>query len=259
MKHKNADTILMHPSSGGTIMTAKDKPIELSATTNKELLKIYRQERWQRRAEIDNKYIRKGTAVEEDGVTLYSLHKSIMLKKNEERLANDYFNGEIDVFIGEEIRKAKKTIDIKCSWSWETFPSFLEKVNAAYDYQGQAYMDLCGAESHTIAYCLVNTPAKLIEKEINNLFYELGVGSEDPQFIKRAIQKERDSIYDLKKFIAEYPDYKFYSDVSEWVYDIPITERVYEVTVNRDEKKIEELKKRWDDCRKWMNNNLFIS
>lgn len=253
---ENANEFLFHPSAMGAIMTSLKKPVEEGVTTMRELVKRYRQIKWKRLADTGNKYTEKGLEVEEDGLTLYSKYKGIFLTKNNIRLKNDYFNGEIDSFIGEEILRAKHTIDIKCVWSWLTFPSFIDKADSDYDYQGQAYMDLCGAETHTVAYCLVNTPANLIEKEIRNLAWALGVGETDPVFIEQAKEVEKNSIVDMELFKKHFPDYVVRN--TEWTFDIPANERVYELVVKRDEEKISAMKKRCDDCRIWLNNNCFI-
>lgn len=256
----NANDLLLHPYMAGKIMSGVKKgwTVENSLTCCRALVQIHREYIWKRRADTGNKYTEKGLYVEEDGLTLYSQHIGIYLKKNNIRLTNDFFNGEIDTFIGEEILRAKHTKDIKCSWDWQTFPSLLDsKPDDDYDYQGQCYMDLCGAETHGIVYCLINTPAFLVAKEINSLFYKLGVPKEDPIFIEQAKKIETESIVDLAKFKKEFPDYVFYADESEF-FDIPAKQRVFEIVVARDEKKIAAIKERWTNCRQWMNNNLFI-
>lgn len=257
---ENANGLLLHPSMIGQIMSGVKKgwTVENSLTCCRALVQIHREIKWSRKADTGNKYTKKGLAVEEDGLTLYSQITGIYFKKNEIRLQNETFDGEIDTFVGEEILRAKHTKDIKCSWDWTTFPSMLDtKPDSDYEYQGQGYMDLSGAETHGVVYCLINTPDFLIKKCINDLFYQLGVEKNDPEFIEQCKKIETSKIVDLAKFKKDFPDYVFYAKDEDF-FDIPAKERVVECTVKRDEKMIDSIKTRWQDCKIWMNNNLFI-
>lgn len=242
----------------GDIMTcvAKGWDVENSLTCKRKLIDMYRELTWKRRNNKSNKYVEKGLAVEEDAITLYCRAKKKMFKKNDIRLNNEFFTGELDLFEGETIETATHTIDIKSSWDWTTFPSICDTVDAGYDYQGQTYMDLSGAKVHTIAYCLVNTPANLITDEKYRLARKMGViDTETPEYIAACIEIEKNSIVDMNLFLKHNPGYEFHS--KNWEYDIPMLERVYEMDVLKDEKKIGKMKDRVTECRKYMNKNLF--
>lgn len=255
---KNADNLLFRAHSFGKCMTgvAKGWDVDHSLTCQQKLIDIHREEQWSRRADTGNKYTKKGLHVEQDGMTLLSIVKEKYFVQNEEYLYNEYFKGKLDTFIGESLKKAEATFDIKCSWDWTTFPSFVDKVESDYDYQGQIYMDLSGAKTHTIAYCLVNTPGFLIVKEKRNLAYTLGISDElDEEYISQCIEIEKNAIVDMELFKKHNPEFQFHC--KSWEFDIPAKQRVYEMVIKRDEAKIAKMKERVLDCRKWMNNNLF--
>jgi hypothetical protein len=248
----------------------KDLP-QLSETCKKHLIKLYAQVVLGRRTEIKNKFLAKGHAREEDGITLLSRVTKNLFKKNTERLYNEYTTGEPDLFTGASIRAAKKTVDIKCSWSLETFlETIIEDLNDNYFYQGQDYMWLTGAEEHIVAYCLVNGTVEAINDEIFSLKREYGVIDdavlpENHIYHERARQVERNHIFDIDAFIKEYPHYTPLNDAflhSElgkyvWEYDIPMEKRVFRFSFLRDEVAIDNVKKKVVVCRAWMNANLF--
>lgn len=255
---ENANELLFRASSMGDIMTgvAKGWDIENSLTCKRKLIQMHRELIWKRKSNKSNKYVEKGLAVEEDAITLYCRVKKEMFTKNEIRLNNEYFTGELDLFKGESITKAERTIDIKSSWDWTTFPSICDTIDSDYDYQGQTYMSLSGAGMHTIAYCLVNTPANLILDEKRKLAWKMGIiETESPEYIAACIEIEKNCIVDMELFCKHNPYFEFHC--KNWEYDIPMSERVYEMDVVRDEKKIEKMINRSIECRKWMNQNLF--
>lgn len=241
----------------GDIMTgvAKGWDVDRSITCQRKLIQMHREITWSRKADSGNKYTKKGLTVEEDGMTLLSLHKGVFFKKNDIYLRNDHFKGELDTFIGEAVDKAKHTYDVKCSWDWLTFPSFIDKADSDYEYQGLTYMDLSGALQHTIAYCLVNTPGFLIDSEKNRLAFSMGAGEDDPEYISQCIEIEKNAIVNMELFKKHNPDFVVHCE--NWEFDIPQNKRVHEITIKRDEEKIQRMKSRVEECRLWMNNNLF--
>ena len=45
--------------------------------------------------------------------------------------------------------------------------------------------------------------------------------------------------------------------MDNWKYDIPAQERLHVIDIPFDKEAIEKLKQRIEDCREWMNDNLF--
>ncbi len=255
---KNADNLLFRASSMGDIMTgvAKGWDVDKSLTCKRKLVQMYRELTWNKRHQLKNKYVEKGTGVEDDSITLYCRVKKQMFKKNDIRLNNEFFSGEVDLFIGLEIRKAERIIDIKSCWDWTTLPSICDEVDSGYDYQGQTYMDLTGAGLHTVASCLVNTPAKIILDEKNKLRWKHAIiDIETEEYINACIEVEKNHIHNMELFIKDNPSFDFHS--TDWQSDVPLIECVHEMDVVRDDAKIQRMKERITEARWWMNKNLF--
>jgi len=207
--------------------------IQLSDGAKIHLMDIYISEKYGRRREIDNKYIRKGLQVEEDGITIYSRIKKTFFKKNETHLFNAFIKGTPDSFVGASIGSAKRIPDIKCSWDMQTFfRTFTKGMNTLYYWQGVGYMWLTGALFFDLSYCLVNTPQPLIEAEKRSLWYKLGQPEEtDSVFTDGCKQIELNMTYD----------------------DIPLREKMLEYTIERNEADIELLQKKIIAAREYLN------
>lgn len=218
---------LIRCSSLGHIMTeprnkADKEAGNLSETAKTHLIDIYVSEKYGRKTDLQNKYIKKGLLVEEDSITLYSRIKGWFFKKNEYYLSNKYIKGTPDLYIGSTIQKAKHIIDIKSSWDIFTFfRNKIKDVNDLYYWQMQGYMYLTGAKTASLAYCLIDTPAVLVEDEKRKLMWKMGVAtSENSEFKEACNELERLMIYD----------------------DIPINERLIEFKINRNNEDIKKIK-----------------
>jgi len=148
-------------SSLGKIMTksrSKDQP--LSKTAQSYIKEIAKQDFYGYEATLDNKYLDKGRTVEDEAIQLYNDVFFTMFQKHEGRVENDYLTGECDVLSVD----LDKIIDIKSSWSLETFPALPEDINNnEYEWQLRGYMMLYGAMSAELAYCMVSTPDDLLK------------------------------------------------------------------------------------------------
>ena len=109
---------------------------------------------------VDSKYTAKGLACEEAAISLLNTVRGTSYEKNTQRFYNEWISGEPDL-IGED-----RGIDIKCSWSIDTFPLTAEEADdKTYEWQARAYMMLTGLPRWEIAYCLVDTPDNLLGYE----------------------------------------------------------------------------------------------
>lgn len=214
-----SDTLIRCSSIGNLMTEPKDKAAkdagELSKTAKTHLKNVYIQEKYGREKDIVTRQMQKGIEVEEDSITLLSRVQKKMLYKNEERLYNDYITGLPDIFEGKNIHESDSITDIKSSYDLFTFMSNIgEPLDSSYYYQLQGYMALSGAKIAYIAYCLVNTPAHIIESEKYYLLKKMDVISEEsPEFIKEAMKIDKNMTFD----------------------DIPKEERVLIFTVERDD------------------------
>lgn len=233
----NWNNVLIRCSSLGKLMTEpKEKAAkeagELSKTAKTHLKSVYIKEKYGREKEITSKPIMKGLEVEEDSITLLSRVQKKMLRKNEERLNNAYITGLPDIFEGESIYNADSITDIKSSYDLHSFIANAgEPLDSDYYYQLQGYMALSGANVAYIAYCLVNTPAHIIQGEKYKLLKSMDVVSEDsPEFIKEALKIEKNMTFD----------------------DIPKEERVLIFKVDRDHTMIDKIIAKVEKAREYL-------
>jgi hypothetical protein len=212
------------------LVKKRDNP-ELSATCKSYLVECYVTAVYGREKEVYSKYMEKGLMVEEDSITMYSLFKKEFLRKNKERLSNNFIEGCPD------IRQTKRVIDLKSSWDIFTFfNSKLSKINTDYEWQITGYTWLDDAESGTLAYCLIDTPETLIQKELNKLMWDMGATtSETPEFLEAKAKLEHNMRFG----------------------DIPREERVHEKHIRRDDSKINQIPDRVKECREWLSELHF--
>ena len=224
---------LFRASSIGHIMVESRTKNDLSETTKTHLINLYVSNKYGRRDDIQGKYIEKGLAVEEDSITLYSRIKQSFFKKNDSHISNSWVKGTPDLYEGSSIEQATHIVDIKSSWDIYTFMRVLTKdVNKMYYWQLQTYMDLTGATSATLAYCLVDTPPQLIEDEKRRLMWKMGVAtSENPLYLEACEELEKAMTFG----------------------DIDMRERLIEFKIDRNEADIIKMHARVEECRKWLN------
>jgi len=110
---------------------------------------------------IESRYLDKGIICEDEAVQIYAtVSGEHLIFKNEEHFSNDYVHGTPDLILDNRI------VDIKCSWSLDSFPFFEDKLKTLYFYQVQAYMWLTDKDKAEVAYVLVNTPEHLFQQEL---------------------------------------------------------------------------------------------
>jgi hypothetical protein len=142
-----------HPSSIGKIMTnARSKSEVLSETAKSYIKSIAKQDFYGYNIELNNKYIIKGIEQEQDSIDLVNAVRFTDYKKNNVRLETELMTGECDILLDDAI------IDIKTSWSLETWPATAEDGDESlYEWQGRAYMYLYDRPSFELIYCMVST------------------------------------------------------------------------------------------------------
>lgn len=109
---------------------------------------------------FSSKYTEKGLTVEDRSIDLYNSVFFTSHVKNTERRTNEWITGEADIVAPDKI------IDIKSSWSIDTFPATAASgADTTYEWQIRSYMWLWDKPAAEVAYCLVNTPDELIGYE----------------------------------------------------------------------------------------------
>ena len=172
-------------SSLGHLMTeSRSKSEPISETTKTHLIDCYVSAVFNRRSELTSKFLEKGLTVEENAIDLLSAIKKEFYVKNEDRFANDFIQGTPDIVIKDE----SLIIDIKSSFDIFTFARSQKAENKMYYWQLQGYMWLTGCTNAELAYCLVDTPDIIIDREIKRALYQSGVSETSEGF--KAYQEE---------------------------------------------------------------------
>jgi hypothetical protein len=212
-------------SSLGKIMTApRSKSEVLSQTAKTYIEELAKEHLFGIKKVFKSRYTDKGNEVEEQAIELTEDVLGFeFLTKNEKYFENDYIKGTPDVITTSLI------IDVKSSWSGETFPFFeIELPNKDYYYQVMGYMWLTGKQNALISYCLVNTPEEIVNDEIRRTSWG-----------KYEIEPSEETIRDVQS-------------VHNFNH-IPKDRRVKAFHVEYNEGVINEMKTRIEECRKYFN------
>lgn len=233
-------------------LIAKRDNEELPEGVKTHLIDLYTSIVENRREEIEGKQLEKGNAREKDAILLTGMALKRKLKKNTERKSNEWLTGEIDTFFD------RTGIDTKNAFTRIHFNRirFKKEINTAYELQGRGYMMLWDLDKFIVSHCCLNGLASHIENEISKLrfFYEVGSSA----WLEKAKAIERNHIFDLSAFLNENPEYELVHERSEWNFDIDWKKRIYLWQFDRDFNWEERLKKRVVQCRKWMNETMFV-
>ena len=144
----------------------KEQSRDISATSKALLLENYLAAKYGYRKEVYTEAMQKGKMLEGDAIALLSEVKGKFLKKNKDRLKNDFIIGECDINHGHLIT------DIKVPEDFVTFASVTD-IDKSYYWQGQGYMWLWGAVNYEITYVLMPDPEYIMYAKINRLKYLL--------------------------------------------------------------------------------------
>jgi hypothetical protein len=171
-----------------------------------------------------SRYTDKGNEVEEKAIELTEDVLGFeFITKNENYYQNDYIKGTPDIIT------TSLVIDVKSSWSGDTFPFFeTELPNKDYYYQVMGYMWLTGKKNALISYCLINTPEEIVNDEIRRTAWG-----------KYEIEPSEETIRDV---------------VALHSFDhIPKDRRVKAFHVEYNEAVVNEMKTRIEHCRTYFN------
>jgi len=232
----------------------ESKKYTLSDSTKKILSTLAYAEKTKRKIDINSPKIFKGLSVEKEARDILTRVSGLFLTVNTERKQNEWVTGIVDV------EPQGVVIDIKSSWSWESFSTILqEKPNEIYLRQGDSYMDLWHIPEFLLCHILVDTPSKLVEGEIkrfdyNNdiLDFEGNVREESIHDVKRIVSNHIFSRKGIEKFCSESSNIHI-----EWFDDfieIPENERVHMIPHSYDKVRIEQRNECIKLAREHMNN-----
>jgi hypothetical protein len=212
-------------SALGKIMTApRNKSEVLSQTAKTYVEELAKEHLFGIKKVFKSRYTDKGNEVEEQAIELTEDVLGFeFLTKNENYYQNDYIKGTPDIIT------TSLVIDVKSSWSGDTFPFFeTELPNKDYYYQVMGYMWLTGKQNALISYCLINTPEEIVNDEIRRTAWG-----------KYEIEPSEETIRDV---------------MSVHSFDhIPKDRRVKAFHVEYNEGVVNEMKTRIEYCRTYFN------
>ena len=152
----------------GKLMTSsRTKGEALSQTAKSYIIQKAKEDFFEYRSELNSKYITKGLAQEQDSINLLNLVRLEDYKKNEERVENEWLSGCCDIITDTSI------IDIKTSWSLDTFPATTYELKdlSDYEWQGRAYMWLYDMPKFELCYVMVTTAPEIMGEYENGALH----------------------------------------------------------------------------------------
>ena len=152
----------------GKLMTSsRTKGEALSQTAKSYIIQQAKEDFFVYRTELNSKYIIKGLTQEQDSIDLLNLVRLEDYKKNEERVENEWLSGCCDIITDTSI------IDIKTSWSLDTFPATTYELKdlSDYEWQGRAYMWLYDMPSFELCYVMVTTAPEIMGEYENGALH----------------------------------------------------------------------------------------
>jgi len=152
----------------GKLMTSsRTKGEALSQTAKSYIIQKAKEDFFEYKSELNSKYITKGLAQEQDSINLLNLVRLEDYKKNEDRVENEWLSGCCDIITDTSI------IDIKTSWSLDTFPATTYELKdlSDYEWQGRAYMWLYDMPSFELCYVMVSTAPELLGEYENGALH----------------------------------------------------------------------------------------
>ena len=202
------------------LIAKRDAPDELPTGAITHLWDIYDSFMYGIKEDISGKEIDKGNLCEQDVLGLLSAALGMFIPKNEKQIENDWIKGTPDAIINGIVP------DTKASWNLRTFRK--AELIPAYECQLHSYMFLTGMKKGLLAYGLVDTPEELIQDEIRRQTYYRGIIDDtSPEAAKIEKQIRLNMTFSDR---------------------IPEKNRLKLFWIDRDEKKIDQIKRRVEMC-----------
>jgi len=179
---------------GKLMTTSRSKGELLSQTAKSYIEQIAKEHFYGYESPIVNRYLDKGINQELESIQLLNSVRFENFEKNKKRVENDWLTGECDILTNEKI------IDIKTSWSLDTFPELPEDIDSKeYEFQGRAYMMLYEKHEFELVYCMVSTWDEFLTQYDDKSIHK--VDHIDPRFRITSVTFERD--FEIENQIIE--------------------------------------------------------
>ena len=192
----------------GKLMTSsRTKGEALSQTAKSYIIQKAKEDFFEYKTELTNKYVMKGIHQEQDSIDLLNAVRFENYKKYEHRAENEWLTGSCDI-ITEDI-----IIDIKSSWSLETFPAtnYELKDLSEYEWQGRAYMWLYDRPRFELCYVMVSTADDILSDYDSYAIHK--VDHIDPAKRITSIRFERDKELEIQMAEKLIAATEFYNEV----------------------------------------------
>ena len=174
-------------SSLAELMTnPKSKSESLSVGAKTYIKELAKENFYGYTSKVETKQMRKGTEYEMESIALVnSVWFGSNFVKNQLRENQGYLSGHPDIITDDSI------IDIKTSWSLETFPALPEDADS-YEWQVRGYMHLFNKPRAFVIFCMIDTDDELLSDWDNRDIHK--VSHIDPTKRITVIQYERDGV-----------------------------------------------------------------
>lgn len=193
-------------SSLAKLMTnPRNKSESLSETAKSYIRKMAKENFYGYTSKFETKEMRKGTEYEMESIALVnSVWFGSNFVKNQLRETQGYLSGHPDIITDDSI------IDIKTSWSLETFPALPEDADS-YEWQVRGYMHLFNKPRAFVIFCMIDTDDELLTEWDNRDIHK--VSHIDPTKRITVIQYDRDDLLeelmlsrlrDASEFYSQY-------------------------------------------------------
>jgi hypothetical protein len=193
-------------SSLAKLMTnPRNKSESLSETAKSYIKQLAKENFYGYTSKVETKQMRKGTEYEMESIALVnSVWFGSNFVKNNLRETQGYLTGHPDIITDDSI------IDIKTSWSLDTFPALAEDADS-YEWQVRGYMHLFNKPRAFVIFCMIDTDDDLLSDWDNKEIHK--VSHIDPTKRITVVQYDRDGVMeelmlsrlrDASEFYSQY-------------------------------------------------------
>lgn len=195
------NNLIVRCSSLAKIMTkGRSKTEILGETAKAYIMEQAKEQFYGIKNVLSAKQLDKGNMNEAKAIEMLNDVRFMDFRKNEIRKTNEWLTGEADI-VGED-----RIIDIKNSWSFDTFPCFeteaQKKVKqSGYDWQLRGYMLLFDKPKAEVVFCMTTTPEVLLSPFDDRSLHN--VDHIDPALRITAVNIERDPELE-EKMLEQY-------------------------------------------------------
>lgn len=239
----------------------RSKKEPLSKTCISYLEDRVKEEYYWRKKLLKTNAIQKGIECENEAV--FVLNKALGRKyrksiyKSWEKMENERCTGHEDI----DDTENKVTIDTKVCETFDTFPILTDTLEKDYWRQGQAYMWLKWEEyrKHIVAKVLVNSPMWQVKDKLYRIYMNLTKKYEDsPEYIDEEYEQEARQVF-LSHVFDQQIKVESNGEMMQLKDEevIPYKQRVRLFEIERDDKAIESIKTRVQECRDYLTEMWF--